>query len=927
MKQPLVSLIIPCYNESKRINLLLSGIEEFIKNWKESFEIIIVDDGSSDNTYEALKKEPLLDNSAIHIIQLEKNAGKAAALKKGIMKATSEYVLTLDADMSARPIQLQNWKKLNTEIFKKNEIWIGCRVHEKSEIEALTLRRNTGALFNKIVQLLTPLQVSDSQCGFKLYPAAAAKEIFSSLYTHGWAHDVEVLFKAHNNGIAINEMPIKWKNEDHSKLNVWLDGFKMFIQVFVISFLVRITETFINPFKSAHLHNEKYGKYFRLAFWLIALATLFIMPKLSFDYGVTGDEHWHHDYGNAIYHYFADGDKSMLDWHRVEQSKKFEESGIHYYGGLFDVWVALWNKKVGCWGDYEMMHFWCAIVGAIGFVFCGLLAAEFGGWLGGIIALLMIIFSPSYMGQCFNNPKDIPFATATVWAIYQLIKFIKQLPKPSFKTSLLLSLAIGAALGVRIGGVLLIFYAFVFVIIALMANEKLRPYLNKTILIKLFIISLGGYIIGLIAWPYGHSSPIANPLETIGIMSNFFTQLPMLYNGERIMNDEVPWNYIPTWISITAPIYFLIGIIGFLVIAFINRKKMNFVLIGLVAFAILFPWLVAVKKGSALYDGWRHFLFTYPLLIALAAIFWHSIIIKMKGFLKLVPVGILAALMCLPLKFSIANHPNEYLYFNEYFGGIKNAYGNFETDYYMNSAKQAFNWLAKNELDKLKDTVSIRTNCVDAVSYYRLQYLTPDKAVHFDTKNGPPLDYGLTFKNKNVYVGYINYKNRSGMDDWDYGIFYSRFIEKELLEIPGYYPPTNAIHVVKVDNVPIMCVLKRNSKLEKKYILLADTLVKQNKMDSALVFCNKTLSLNPINRKAIQQLVQITFKLNTWDNLISSCKSAISNDPINDEYYYYLGLAFANQNKKAEAKAALQSAMQINPNQQQAYQLYKQLGF
>ena len=665
--------------------------------------------------------------------------------------------------------------------------------------------------------------------------------------------------------------------------------------------------------------SPKTNAFLKMAFWIVAFSLIIIMPMKSFDFGVTGDEHWHHDYGNAIYNYFFHGDKSILDWKRVEDSKKFEESGIHYYGGLMDVWVSIWNHKVGWWGDYEMQHFWIAAVGAFGIISTGLLAGEIGGWFAALLALLILALSPSYLGHCFNNPKDIPFASFSIFSVYQLIKFLKQLPKPHLKTSILLALGIGAALGVRIGGLLLIFYMWMFVFTFCFIQKELKTWFNQKLIIRLVLISGAGYALGLLCWPFGHSSPIAHPLETLSVMSHFFTPISMLFDGEKIMNNEVPTSYIPRLISITAPLIFLIGLIGFAVTFFFSKKMYNWFFILIVAFVGVFPWAYAAYNSSALYDGWRHFLFIYPPLVVLAALFWNYLVSAMKGNLKFVPLAIAVLLLFLPLKFIAKNHPNEYLYFNEYFGGIQNAYGNFETDYWMNSAKPAFKWLVENEkLHNRKDSFSIRTNCVDPIRYYALEFNNAEKPIHYDIKNGTDGNFGIKFPHQTLFVGYVNFKNRNNMNDWEYGIFYTRFLDKEMLETPGYFPPANTIHVEELDGVPLICVVKRKPKLEKQYNAIADTLMKQGKIDEAIVYAKKTLGVYAENSDAISILFNCYMQKKDAQGCINYFSNAISKYKTSDAYYFYLGYAYAMTGSKNNAYNCLNTATQLNSNWVQA---------
>jgi hypothetical protein len=125
-------------------------------------------------------------------------------------------------------------------------------------------------------------------------------------------------------------MPLTWKNEDDSKVNVLTDSIKMFFEILKISIKMKFQQLFIAPFEKGSSLEQKLNNWSRLIFVLLAFTILFLMPKWSFDFSVTGDEHWHHDYGKAIYAYFFEGDKSILDYKHVEGSKKFAESGIHY---------------------------------------------------------------------------------------------------------------------------------------------------------------------------------------------------------------------------------------------------------------------------------------------------------------------------------------------------------------------------------------------------------------------------------------------------------------------------------------------------------------------------------------------------------------------------------------------------------------------
>ena len=239
MEYPSVSLIIPCYNESIRVAKMIDGFKEFIATWHGLFEIIIIDDGSTDDTVSLIKNNLLYKNLlADHKIQLiqQTNTGKGGALQKGITAATLDFVLTVDADMATHPVEIMNWRLQNKATFARDTICIASRTLAASKLILISNRRSSGKLFNTIVRIITNLPFKDTQCGFKLYPRAIAQQLFANLRTKGWAHDVEILLQANKQSIPVIEMPITWNERDASKINVLRDGMKMLWEVMKMRF-------------------------------------------------------------------------------------------------------------------------------------------------------------------------------------------------------------------------------------------------------------------------------------------------------------------------------------------------------------------------------------------------------------------------------------------------------------------------------------------------------------------------------------------------------------------------------------------------------------------------------------------------------------------------------------------------------------------
>lgn len=230
-----VSIVIPCLNEAQRLSTLEKGLKEFINAWRHEYEIIIVDDGSTDDTSNKVIQnnffKMLMNKGVLNLITFKQNKGKGAALKAGVLETNGDFVLTMDADISTHPLEIINWKKKLKGMFDKNAIVIASRTHKHSTLIEKKHRKIIGLIFNYVVRLITGLNIKDSQCGFKLYPREIGKNLFANLHTNGWAHDVEILCRAKQLNIRIIEQPVHWTVKDDSKIRVLGDSLKMFLQI------------------------------------------------------------------------------------------------------------------------------------------------------------------------------------------------------------------------------------------------------------------------------------------------------------------------------------------------------------------------------------------------------------------------------------------------------------------------------------------------------------------------------------------------------------------------------------------------------------------------------------------------------------------------------------------------------------------------
>jgi dolichyl-phosphate beta-glucosyltransferase len=208
-----LSVVIPVYNETKRINGLVE-ICHYFKKQKYSTEILVVNDGSTDNTLSKLKK--LQKKNSFEIINYSKNRGKGYAIKTGLQKASGEHVLFTDIDLSTPLDQFEKFRPF----LKKHDLVIGTRKTGSALLvkHQPKLRENLGKIFTFLSQQVLGVHVSDFTCGFKCFSGTAAKEISGLMKIDRWGFDSEILFLTKKKGYSVKEVPVKWENDPHTKV-------------------------------------------------------------------------------------------------------------------------------------------------------------------------------------------------------------------------------------------------------------------------------------------------------------------------------------------------------------------------------------------------------------------------------------------------------------------------------------------------------------------------------------------------------------------------------------------------------------------------------------------------------------------------------------------------------------------------------------
>lgn len=227
---PLISVIIPAFNEQDRLGASLLRIITYLEGRGDNFELIVVDDGSDDDTV-AVALSFRNRWAGLEVLRNDGNRGKGYSVRRGMLAARGKFLLFSDADLST-PIEEME-KLLHSVQSGECDVAIGSRGLRESRLEVRQpmFREAMGWVYNLIVQCLALRGIWDSQCGFKLFHREAARRIFTLGTANGFGFDVEVLYIARKLGYCINEVPVRWVNSPQSKVNPVRDSCIMFWDV------------------------------------------------------------------------------------------------------------------------------------------------------------------------------------------------------------------------------------------------------------------------------------------------------------------------------------------------------------------------------------------------------------------------------------------------------------------------------------------------------------------------------------------------------------------------------------------------------------------------------------------------------------------------------------------------------------------------
>lgn len=423
----------------------------------------------------------------------------------------------------------------------------------------------------------------------------------------------------------------------------------------------------------------------RAATWAL-LGTLSAIALLTFrGYGLTWDEETHRVYGDAVIAWYRSGfqDRLALDFLTLFVST-----------GLFDV-VAQLATRVSPLDVFETRHLLGAATGVVGVWATWRLGALMGGARAGFLGAVVLALTPVFHGHAFNNPKDVPLAACVALALLAILKAGRELPRVRWSRVILAGLALGAALGVRVGTIFLLGFAALhwLVPVALARGPSWRERARATAVAggRLLAACAIAWAAMLAAWPWAQLDPLVRPFEALRYATRFPARGTMLFDGALVRATDLPWTYLPTWFAVSLPeAWFLAFACGAVALALAlarpgPRRGERWREVALLAVAAALPVIAASSVRTVLYDAQRHFLFVLPPAAALCGIGLSRFLgeAAVPRWVR-APVAV-AALGSLALTAvdMVRLHPYQTVYFNRLVaGGLPAAAARFETDYW-----------------------------------------------------------------------------------------------------------------------------------------------------------------------------------------------------------------------------------------------------
>jgi len=441
---------------------------------------------------------------------------------------------------------------------------------------------------------------------------------------------------------------------------------------------------------------------------LALLGALLLFVLATFDkHGLSNDEPVQHTYGRLLLAFYGSG---FADRHA------FDYINLHLYGGLFDMLAAA-LEPYSPWSVWDLRHLLSALFGVAGIAFAALTARQLAGPRAGCLTGLLLGLTGAWTGAMFTHTKDIPFGTAMMAAVFFSTGLLRQLPRPSLGNLFGVGLALGCAMGLRVGGLFALFYLGMGVILVLWSRSRSVSdalLLVRQCLPRLLLAMALAIAVMAVTWPWSVMG-WRNLFDAATRFSHFNFDMKTQLAGTLYPISQLPRTYLSHYLLLRVPELLLLGLLaaalwGLLGLWRSQQPRMPVLRLPITALplvpvilAALFPVLFSLATAPALYNGIRHFSFVLPPLAVLAGLGLDALLtsLKTQRAVLLAATAVLLAIGTDNLLLMLRLHPYQYVAYNHLAGGLDGVFRRYELDYWNDGARESAHLLNRLLSDEL----------------------------------------------------------------------------------------------------------------------------------------------------------------------------------------------------------------------------------
>lgn len=455
---------------------------------------------------------------------------------------------------------------------------------------------------------------------------------------------------------------------------------------------------------SGAIRQARYWDWLALA--LLGALLLFVLA--TFDkHGLSNDEPVQHTYGRLLLAFYGSG---FADRHA------FDYINLHLYGGLFDMLAAA-LEPYSPWSVWDLRHLLSALFGVAGIAFAALTARQLAGPRAGCLTGLLLGLTGAWTGAMFTHTKDIPFGTAMMAAVFFSTGLLRQLPRPSLGNLIGVGVALGCAMGLRVGGLFALFYLGMGVILVLWSRSRSVSdalLLVRQCLPRLLLAMALAIAVMAVTWPWSVMG-WRNLFDAATRFSHFNFDMKTQLAGTLYPISQLPRTYLSHYLLLRVPELLLLGLLaaalwGALGLWRSQQPRMPLLRLPIaslplvpVILAALFPVLFSLATAPALYNGIRHFSFVLPPLAVLAGLGLDALLtsLKTQRAVLLAATAVLLAIGTDNLLLMLRLHPYQYVAYNHLAGGLDGVFRRYELDYWNDGARESAHLLNRLLSDEL----------------------------------------------------------------------------------------------------------------------------------------------------------------------------------------------------------------------------------